>query len=366
MGIDAELTPSDIEIPDSKPAAFSISVTDTNLLSGDTFSLNLNAENISDLAGWQADITFDPNVLEAIEVTEGSFLKSEGGDTFFQSGTIDNTVGRITSLFSARIFESGVSGTGTLLSVTFKAKAAGETQVTLENFEFSSISGDIIPTVPPNISITVGSYPAWDVNQDGRVSIIDLVLVAKDLGSDAPANLRTDVNRDGVINIQDLILVAQHIGETTDSAAAPLIISTNTRELTPVIVQAWIKQMELENDGSLVFRQGIENLYQLLATLLPKKNVLLPNYPNPFNPETWIPYHLAMPSDLTLTIYTTDGKLVRNLALGHQAAGIYQSRTRAAYWDGKNAQGELVASGIYFYTLTAGDFTAIRKMLIRK
>ena len=112
-------------------------------------TLNLNAENITDLAGWEADIAFDPNVLEAIEVTEGDFLKSEGGGTFFQGGTIDNTVGKITGLFSARISESGVSGTGTLLSVIFKAKAAGETQVTLENFEFISITdGAIIPTVP--------------------------------------------------------------------------------------------------------------------------------------------------------------------------------------------------------------------------
>ena len=98
--------------------------------------------------------------------------------------------------------------------MTFKAKAGGETQVTLENFEFISITDDIIPTVPPNISITVGDYPAWDVNQDGRVSIQDLILVAKDFGSGTPANLRTDVNRDGVINIQDLILVAQHMGES--------------------------------------------------------------------------------------------------------------------------------------------------------
>ena len=101
-------------------------------------------------------------------------------------GTIDNTTGKITDLFSARISESGVNGTGTLLSVTFKAKAGGQTQITLENFEFSSISGAIIPSVPPNITVTVGDYPAWDVNQDGRVSVGDLVLVAKDLGSTFP------------------------------------------------------------------------------------------------------------------------------------------------------------------------------------
>ena len=345
---------------------FTFSATETTLLTGDTFTLNLNAENITDLAGWQVDVAFDLNVLEAIEVTEGDFLKSEGDDTFFQGGTIDNTAGKITGIFAVRQSASGASGTGTLLSVTFMAKAGGETQVTLENFEFISITDDIIPTVPPNISITVGEYPAWDVNQDGRVSIQDLILVAKDLGSGTPANLRTDVNRDGEINIQDLILVARHIGESTDSSAAPTIFAIDSEELMPEMIETWIEQAQTADDGSLVFRQGIENLKRLLASLIPEKTALLANYPNPFNPETWIPYHLAKPADVTLTIYATNGSVVRTIALGHQVAGIYQSRNRAAYWDGRNAVGESVASSIYFYTLTAGDYTATRKMLIIK
>lgn len=104
---------------------------------------------------------------------------------------------------------------------------------------------------------------------------------------------------------------------------------------------------------------------QPLSTL-PAKTSLLPNYPNPFNPETWIPYQLAKPAEVRVAIYSADGKLVRTLALGHQPAGIYQHRHRAAYWDGTNEQGEPVASGVYFYTLEAGDFTATKKMLIRK
>ena len=97
-----------------------------------------------------------------------------------------------------------------------------------------------------------------------------------------------------------------------------------------------------------------------------RENALLANFPNPFNPETWIPYQLAKDADVTLHIYAVNGTLIRTLALGYQAAGMYQSRSRAAYWDGKNEFGEKVASGVYFYTLTAGDFTATRKMLIRK
>ena len=93
---------------------------------------------------------------------------------------------------------------------------------------------------------------------------------------------------------------------------------------------------------------------------------LLPNYPNPFNPETWIPYQLAEAADVTLTIYATDGQLIRMLTFGRQSAGTYHSKNQAAYWDGKNELGEPAASGVYFYTLTAGNFTATRRMLIRK
>ena len=103
-----------------------------------------------------------------------------------------------------------------------------------------------------------------------------------------------------------------------------------------------------------------------LAEIRPDETVLLANYPNPFNPETWIPYQLAGSSEVTLHVYDVRGSLVRRIELGYQPAGIYESRSRAAYWDGKNNLGEPVASGLYFYTLTAGEFTATRKLLIKK
>ena len=99
---------------------------------------------------------------------------------------------------------------------------------------------------------------------------------------------------------------------------------------------------------------------------VPEETSLLPNYPNPFNPETWIPYQLATPAEVGVAIHAADGRLVRALAFGYQPVGVYQSKGRAVYWDGRNAQGEPVASGVYFYTLIAGDFTATRKLLIRK
>ncbi len=208
--------------------------------------------------------------------------------------------------------------------------------------------------------------PAYDVNKDGITSILDLILVGQSFEKTGPTNARADVNGDGAVNISDLILVAGHLGELSGIAAAPSVLALNGVGLDPAMIKAWIAQAQVENDGSVVFQQGIANLQRLLALLLPEKTVLLVNYPNPFNPETWIPYQLAAPAKVTLQIFAVNGALVRTLDLGHQPAGVYQQRTRAAYWDGHNEVGEPVASGVYFYTLTAGDFTATRKMLIRK
>ena len=198
-----------------------------------------------------------------------------------------------------------------------------------------------------------------DVNGDGVVNIQNLVLVAGAFGE--TSENAADVNGDGEVNIQDLVLVAGAFGT---AAAAP--VGHHLSTLTPETVQQWLaeaKQMKLTDTIS---RRGIAVLEHILATLTPKETALLANYPNPFNPETWILYQLSEPADVTLTIYAANGQVVRTLVLGHQPAGVYQSRSRAAYWDGKNAVGESVASGVYFYTLTAGDFSATRKMLITK
>ncbi|MDE0690045.1 MAG: cohesin domain-containing protein [Candidatus Poribacteria bacterium] len=333
---------------------------------GDTFTLDIRAENLPDLAGWQFDIAFDAAALKAIEVNEGEFLKTGGATTFFQRGTINNTAGRIRGLSSASLSGEGVPGTGVLLSVTFSAKADGQTQLVLHNLQFGSSTGEAIPAEPRKTVIVVEErLTIGDINRDGQVSILDMILIAKHLGETAPTNSEVDINGDGVVSILDLILVAQQMDKST--AAAPAAIAAmNSGELNPAMIQTWITQAQVEDDGSVAFREGITFLQSLLAVLLPEETALLPNYPNPFNPETWIPYHLTNSSNVQITIYDTRGTIVRQLDLGHQPQGYYTSQSRAAYWDGRNTVGERVASGIYFYTLTAGDFTATRKLLIRK
>ena len=93
---------------------------------------------------------------------------------------------------------------------------------------------------------------------------------------------------------------------------------------------------------------------------------MLANYPNPFNPETWIPYRLAADADVKLTIYDANGRVVRAIDVGHRIAAVYENRSKAIYWDGRNEFSEQVASGVYFYHLSAGDYSQTRKMLILK
>jgi hypothetical protein len=199
-----------------------------------------------------------------------------------------------------------------------------------------------------------------DVNGDDVVDILDLVLVASDLGNEGK-NLVSDVNGDEVVNILDLVLVARAYG----TAAAP----SNPHALamlTAADVGRWLAQAQTLDLTDVRTQMGVLALEQLAAALMPEETALLPNYPNPFNPETWIPYQLSQDGPVSVSIYDRTGVLVRTLALGFQSAGFYNSRERAAYWDGRNDAGEHVSSGLYFYQLTTPSFEQTRRLVIVK
>jgi len=224
-------------------------------------------------------------------------------------------------------------------------------------------------SVSLTFTIEVTEFDPLDVNRDGEVTILDLVIVALNFGREVSAEGHpADVNADGKVDVVDIVTVAVAL---TDNAAAPFIADELPyhevlETLSAAEVERWLLQAQQLNLTDATSQRGILFLQQLLAALTPKETVLLANYPNPFNPETWIPYQLANSADVNISIYAADGKLVRKLILGHKLVGMYQNKSRAAYWDGKNEIGEPVASGVYFYTLTAGEFSATRKMLIRK
>ena len=200
-----------------------------------------------------------------------------------------------------------------------------------------------------------------DVNRDGVVNITDLVIVARRYGR--TGTNAADVNGDEIVNVDDFTLVA---AEIDNAAAAPAARAQVRSHFTAAQLQGWLGEARASGNTSRAYQRGIAVLEQLLALFTPTETALLANYPNPFNPETWIPYHLANDSDVLFSIYDINGALVRELDLGHQRAGYYTDRSRAAHWDGRNEWGEPVASGVYFYQLRAGDYLKLRKMVIIK
>ena len=245
------------------------------------------------------------------------------------------------------------SGDGSML-------ASGSYDDTVQVWELAPAT----PTVELSQPATPAAEPPQlegDLNADGVVNIQDLVLVASQFGQ-AGQNA-ADINADGVVNIQDLVLVA---GAFNAAASAPAAHPQVVETLTVGEVQGWLRGAEQLEYKDATMARGIEVLKDLLALLTPAETALLHNYPNPFNPETWIPYQLKTPAAVRIAVYNSRGVLVRELSLGYQVAGRYTSRARAAYWDGRNTVGEPVASGLYFYTLTAGDFSATRRMVILK
>ena len=199
---------------------------------------------------------------------------------------------------------------------------------------------------------------------------------------DSLANLigisELQLQKNQIGNIQPLVgltrLTKLSLSENQISNVTPLetLTALTLLELSGNVIEDFAPLRRLKEKNAAVaidieITEDTDNVQAApAAPRIPVETALFPNYPNPFNPETWIPYQLAEATDVTLTIYDVSGREVRQLALGHRPAGVYYSRGRAAHWDGRNEIGEKVASGLYFYTLTAGEFTATGKMLIQK
>ena len=324
---------------------------------GEQLTLSINIADGQIVTGYQATVHFDATVLRFVESSIGNYLPAP-------AYVIEPVVDEGIVMLAATSFAEESHNDGTLATITFEVIATKVSTVSLTDVLLTdSIGNSTAPRITASTEITEPMFPPEDVNEDGVVNILDLNFIAAHFGKTGKNN--ADVNNDGIVNIVDLTIVAAAIANA--NAAAPALWRINEKDMpTRAMLEAWLKEARQLNLADPGFQRGILILEQLLAALTPKETALLPNYPNPFNPETWIPYQLATPADVRISIYAADGKLIRTLDLGHQPVGIYHHRNRAVHWDGKNAQGEPVASGIYFYTLKAGDFTATRKMLIRK
>ena len=297
-------------------------------------------------------------------------LLDEGGDhTHYWYDFWDADLGQPLSEEKAQLYDEDISGLYIREYTNGWAvyNRSGETQeITLPEFVTSVATGvesmaHTLSNYDGGIYLRAKPKNPADVNGDGVVNILDLTLVAQSFGTDKEG---IDVNGDGVVNVFDLVFVAGAIG---GGGAAPSAYSPELSNISAADVERWLALAQGLGVGDAKFQRGIRFLERLLAALLtPKETTLLPNYPNPFNPETWIPYRLARETEVAITIYDTKGTPVRRLALGNQSAGYYAERGKAAYWDGRNEDGEAVVSGIYIYQFRAGDYAASRRMVIVK
>ena len=227
----------------------------------------------------------------------------------------------------------------------------------------NSIAAPTTATTPTDTTSTTTASNKYDVNGDGSVDSkdVDVILLAVSAGV---TTAKYDVNGDGKVDVSDVMAVNGNLDK--GAAGAPTLLGTQFSALEISRLQEQIDLLIATGDRSPAAMRTLVYLQQLIVMARPEKTQLLANYPNPFNPETWIPYELATDTHVRITIYNTQGVVIRSLQFGHQSAGYYVGRDRAAYWDGRNALGEQVASGLYFYQLETDEMSSMRKMVILK
>ena len=322
---------------------------------GELLTFPLNITDGEDVAGYQATVQFDPTALRYVKSADGDYLRNP----FFGKPLVAED--RVT--LKAVSFDGESQGNGTLATLTFEVLAVKEATLGLSEVILTNWDAELsYPRVSSEARYTfkirnpTGGLLHYGIRWTHATSWQNYSLESGHVrthwwdGDSLPQNypiIRFDyIGGDGE---------ATYRYYTLDTA---LLFQDDTGDAPTYFFQWSGNQLDLLLDTAAA--------PSVPLNVDPKETTLLANYPNPFNPETWIPYQLSKPADVTLSIYSVDGKLVRTLALGHQPTGVYQSKSRAAYWGGRNSFGERVASGLYFYTFTAGDFTATRKMLIRK
>jgi len=197
------------------------------------------------------------------------------------------------------------------------------------------------------------SSPDDKTGWHGGTAPTDYTIQARNLRTGA---ITTDlVSKSGYFALASADLSRKSIIQTGDK------LEIIARDASGNMVSRVVRTIDADNIGKAYLNVSLR-----LGDIIPSKTALLQNYPNPFNPETWIPFALAEDSLVTVNIYDANGNLVRRFDIGKRGAGVYTSRDRALYWDGRNNVGERVASGIYFYQLRAGDFSALQKLVITK
>ena len=417
-----------------------LSIPSATARSGDSVSVVLEIDDASGIAGMDMQLSYDANrlIAEAVSTTPLTQTLS----------LISNLTepGRITIAMAGA--KGIVAGAGGFLVFAFRVAPdvpQGAATLGVDSIGFSDELSVAIPVALPisglvNIESMPEGFPAWDVNQDGRVDILDMVLVGQHFGevytSAIPATLdwsqlpvssgMLQLEAIPQIEEQDWLAVQVKVRDSRDlyGYQFSLVYDPAQVRIIGVHQSGFLQQpghqtywnagasqqgvvrdifeclqdapMGIDGDGTLVTLYLVrtaqdtglplslriaepvlvnsrgkmvaahprEALFQAEEYQLPSQGRLLPNYPNPFNPETWVPFDLPQASEVGIQVHDASGRLVRSISLGLCPAGMYRSKARAAYWDGRDDVGEEVASGVYFCTLRSGDFSQTRRMVI--
>jgi hypothetical protein len=212
---------------------------------------------------------------------------------------------------------------------------------------------------PPKSSTGAWAFLVTGLVRDVRYELVpsgEYLATVTNLHTGASVSDMVGVSGDGRFTVAWADLSRKSVAEVGDGIEVIIRDATGQIVSGPSIYQVAAADVEL----------AFATTMMELGNIVPEKSMLAQNYPNPFNPETWIPYQLAEEADVTIRIYSASGRLVRVLDLHNKNAGTYMSKHRAAYWDGRDDNGEAVASGVYVYSIQAGAFSAVRKMVILK
>ena len=222
--------------------------------------------------------------------------------------------------------------------------------ITLALAEAHGVAGESM-TMPLEFAGNIHAASGGEV----EISYDQRILRAVNVLSDPGVILASNINNPGIVHIA--FVKPDDLNKANPIRIQFDILADDTSPLT-------LKTLNLYSSDALpLISRGIDGKFASWA-IPPEKNALLQNFPNPFNPDTWIPYQLTEDADISITIYDATGRIIRRLDLGNKPAGIYQTQDRAAHWDGRNTTGEVAASGIYFAAMKAGSYHAVRSIVL--
>ena len=343
-------------------------------------TLEIRAENVEQLYSFSFELEYNCDLLDVgkDDVKKGPFLEDE---TDFDSIGVDCWDDRIRGFSWKSGNIEGISGSGVIATVRFRIYESGIAKFRIFDLEMRDASNEDMAALPVDASAEFIVSPAWEINKDYVVDIFDFAILGVQFGrhisTSYPPRPNPDINKDGIVDVLDFVMVGANFGEiysaSKASAAPPLIAETDWRNCDyskhlPLLLglYAELEANPVQSEEYIRTRGLMLELIYLgqNGSMILQENELMQNYPNPFNPDTWIPYQLKEDAQVVIKIYTSTGRLVRTLNLGHKPGGYYAEKEKAAYWDGRNEAGERVSSGVYFYTIRAGDYNDTRRMAV--